>query len=227
MTSHNDSWLYDGCSLTDEETNATFHYATGTSGFTSAYSEEVQKIVYSNFTQITIPVLTIFLPIADVEAETHIANAKAALTCPHINHINAGSLEPYAAPTPTPIGSGSSLSGGAIAGIVIGVLAVLAIALGALWFFWFRKRRASKKGEVLSDGHGDHPPPAYHDTKISEAPYDNEQVPLTELSGQDSQVRPELATQKSGPRVELAGDAGHYKEAGVSTPVAELPATLK
>lgn len=31
MTSHNESWLYDGCSLTDvrEDSNATFHYAAG------------------------------------------------------------------------------------------------------------------------------------------------------------------------------------------------------
>lgn len=192
--------------------------------FTSQYSEEFQKILYANFTQVTIPILTVFLPIADIEADTTISTINTIMTCPHVNHINPGSLEPYAAPLPTPIGGGGSLSGGAIAGIVIGVLAALGIVLGALWFFWFRKRRAARKERA--NGVDDHPPPAYTaDAKVAEAPNAQEHTPLTELSGQDSQIRPELPTQKSGPRVELAGDA-MYKDAGPASP-AELPATVK
>lgn len=224
MTSHNESWLYDGCSLTNEESNATYYYVAGTSLFTSAWSEESQKLVYANFTQAITPLLTIFMPIADIEADTRITNVQAVLSCPHINRINPGSLEPYAAPSPTPVGSGSSLSGGAIAGIVVGVLVGLAIVLGTLWFFWFRKRRASKaKNIALEDS--DHAPPAYSaDAKVVEAPYDHEQVPLTELSGhEESQVRPELPTQTSGPRIELAADQKLYKDA--SGPPAELPAS--
>ena len=221
MTYYNYSWLYDGCDLTDQETNATFHYATGSSLFTSTVSDEVQRIVYSNFTQVVIPVLTVFMPIADIEADTTIATANAALTCPHINHINPGSFEPYAAPTPTPVG-GSSLSGGAIAGIVIGALVGVAIVLGALWFFWFRKRRAGKNAEKAGDA--EHPPPAYSaDAKVAAGPH--EQTPLTELSSQEAEVRPELPTHKSDPRVELAGDAAQYK--GVGGPPAELPAASK
>lgn len=222
MTSHNHSWLYDGCSLTNEADNSTFHYATGSSVFTSAYSEEIQRILYANFTQLVIPALTVFLPIADIDAQTTIANARATLTCAHVNHITEGSLQPYAAPSPTPIG-GSSLSGGAIAGIVVGVLAGVAVVLGVLWFFWIRKRRAGKKLVKAGD---DNPPPAYSaEAKVVEAPHDNEQMPLTELSGQDSQVRPELPTQKSEPRVELAGDTTQYKD--VRGPPAELPAAVK
>lgn len=220
MTSHNDSWLYDGCSLRNEEDDTTFHYATGNTVFTSGYPLDVQKILYYNLTSITIPVLTVFLPIADVERETTIQTANAALSCPRVTQINEGSLQTPPLPEPTPVG-GSSLSGGAIAGIVIGVLAAIAIVLGALWFFYFRKRRASKKASKESEN-----PPAYTaEAKMAEAPPQNEQMALTELSGQEAQVRPELPTQKSGGRVELAGDAEQYKSVG--GPPAELPGDVK
>lgn len=222
-TSENSTFLYNGCTITNEEDNSTFHWATGSTLFTSHYTEEQEKILYANFTQIIIPVLTVFLPIADIEADASIQTISSMLTCPHINNINAGSMEPYPPPSPTPIGGSSSLSGGAIAGIVIGVLAAVGIVLGALWFFWFRKRRAARRANDLGDA--DHPPPAYTaNAKTAEAPSENEQMPLTELSGQESQLRPELPTQKSAPRVELAGDA-ICKDAG--EPPAELPAGLK
>jgi cell wall integrity and stress response component len=44
-------------------------------------------------------------------------------------------------PSGSPKDGGSSLSGGAIAGIVIGVLAIAIIALFLLWFLVFRRRR--------------------------------------------------------------------------------------
>ncbi|KAH9827279.1 eukaryotic aspartyl protease-like protein 1 [Teratosphaeria destructans] len=57
----------------------------------------------------------------------------------------------------SPGGSGSGLSGGAIAGVVIGAIAALGIVAGLVWFFWWRKRLQRRRRQLprfLRDNRG-------------------------------------------------------------------------
>jgi hypothetical protein len=151
-----------------------------------------------------------FMPIANWIAPFSIGTASSKMGCLHVTDVSPGSEKPLAAPTPTPVGSGG-LSGGAIAGIVVGVVVGVALIAGAAFWVW-RRRRAQRKQASTEAATGDHPP-AYGDAKeqqtpLAEAPADSG---VKELSP-DSEMRPELATRKSGPRVELAGDSEQKPE---------------
>nr|POF22132.1 hypothetical protein CFP56_36219 [Quercus suber] len=103
--------------------------------------------VYTNETELIVPVMTVFMPIANQNLIATISQAVTELTCLHINTINPGSyVPPPMAEVASPNSSDSNgLSGGAIAGIAIGV--VLAIALlGGLAFWFWRRRRANRQG---------------------------------------------------------------------------------
>nr|POF25863.1 hypothetical protein CFP56_74948 [Quercus suber] len=103
--------------------------------------------VYTNETELIVPIMTVFMPIANQNLIATISQAVTELTCLHINTINPGSyVPPPMAEVASPNSSDSNgLSGGAIAGIAIGV--VLAIALlGGLAFWFWRRRRANRQG---------------------------------------------------------------------------------
>ena len=55
--------------------------------------------------------------------------------------FSEGSRVSPALPSGTPYSSGHSLSGGAIAGIVVGVIALVAVVAGLVALFWLRKRK--------------------------------------------------------------------------------------
>ena len=97
-----------------------------------------------------IPALTIFLPTANSNAPTTISHTKANLQCLRADRVSPGSKTVPAAPDPTPL-YGNKLSGVAIAGIVIGVLAGVALIAGLAFFFW-RKRRRNQKTQAFSAG---------------------------------------------------------------------------
>ena len=209
MTSHNDSWLYNDCSLTKTDTNDTFHYVTGISLFTDDWSMEEQKSVYSAFAHAVIPVLTVFLPIADVERVNSISSASSSLTCAHVNRINEGSLLPVEAPKPTAVASGGSLNGGEIAGVAIGAIAILAIIAGCVWFFYRRRKRTARPVEGARDSEQQPPPPAYTaDPKFgSREVQELEQPPVRELDGYEGKWPPVSPEEKVQPTVELPGVA--------------------
>ena len=147
-----------------------------------------------------------FMPVANYLAPYTIGTASSHMGCLRVTNVNPGSEKPIAAPAPTPLGSGG-LSGGAIAGIVVGVVVGLALIAGAGFWSW-RRRKAQRKQASTEAANGEHPP-AYGDAKeqqtpIAEAPADSG---VKELSEADTETRPELATRKSGPKVELAGDS--------------------
>lgn len=81
FTSANDSFLYSDCDLTNEADGSTFHYASGVSLFSSGWELEAAKATYNTFAQMVIPVLTIFLPIADVHRKNTIGTATSNLLC--------------------------------------------------------------------------------------------------------------------------------------------------
>lgn len=93
MTGYNDSFLYDGCSLTEQQENGrnkTFHRAGGDVSFLNQLDldEDDQTVLYSNLTQLVYPVMTVFMPIADIEAKNSIGTVIPHMTCAHVNHIS-------------------------------------------------------------------------------------------------------------------------------------------
>ena len=164
-----------------------------------------------------------FMPVANIKAGNGIAQASSKMSCIRADHVNPGSEAPPAAPKPTAVGGGG-ISDGAIAGIVVGVVAGIALIAGAAFFFWWRKRKA-RKAKSADTAPTDHPP-AYTDaaekeqpTPVAEAPGDNNLV--KELTA-DTELRPELPTHKSGTGVDHYGPV----EKGNTAPPAELLAEV-
>ncbi len=163
-------------------------------------------------TKLTRISLLIRFPIANINAVQSIASANSVTACIRANHLNPGSESVPVPPEPTPIGSGGGLSGGAIAGIVIGVVGGLALIAGAGFWFWRRSKKA-KQAKVDNDA-----PPIYSadakqpPTRLVEVPADGA---VQELSP-DAEHRPELSAEPRPPQekeadlrpppVELAGD---------------------
>lgn len=99
------------------------------------------------------PLLTVFMPVADAARQVWTMNATSALTCTRITDFNPGSRIPAKAPEPTPVTpyrNSRRLSGGAIAGIVVGSVIGVAILFTViiLWRRRVRKSRASVVNEV-------------------------------------------------------------------------------
>ena len=178
---------------------------------------------YSAFNWEVLPAMLTFLPVANIHATQSIVQASSKLGCLRAKHLTPGSEKPIKAPAPTPIGSGG-LSGGAIAGIVVGVVVGVALIAGAAFWFW-RKRRVSKQASTEA-ATGD-APPAYTDNKeqqtpLAEAPTN---TGVSELSP-DNERRPELATHKSGPQIELPADTRPELRRGNTNEPAELLAEV-
>ena len=155
------------------------------------------------------PVMLTFMPIANSEARASIPQATSRMICIHANRVNPGSEAVKAAPTPTPVNfGGDGLSGGAIAGVVIGVVAAVILIAGGAFLLWRRKRKAPKKLETTEMSHTD-TPPAYTDAREHPTPMvgvPSNDAGLNELSPAN-ELRPELSSYKSGERVELAADS--------------------
>lgn len=186
------------CYMNDTSSNTTF-WNLGTA------MDPQSRETYTADVGVIAPLLAVFMPIANAARIGSIGTAKSVLTCAHVDHFNPGAYVPAALPEPKPIHYGSrKLSGGAIAGIVIGVVAVFILTDIAV-FFWWRRRRAArtKKAALLNVRPGDDDGDMEDVKQPLEVPHDNQ---ISELSP-DSMLRPELAERKSGPRVEMATDA--------------------
>ena len=96
-------------------------------------------------------------------------------------------VAPSGSSPPTPrTGSGSALSGGAIAGIVVGGVAAIA-AIAAIAFIIFRRRRRAEKGFGAGAANGfDDKPPVYSEQHAAAG---TPQFPV-EIQGQETQAVP-------------------------------------
>lgn len=119
------------------------------------------NIVYDALAQVVAPVLLVWMPVANGERTSYLTSAKAGMVCAHVNTYSNGSRIPpplsvttsstaTATATATNTNSGASgtdtdrgLSGGAIGGIVIGVILALAV-LGLLVWFTMRRRKSRR-----------------------------------------------------------------------------------
>jgi len=108
----------------------------------------------------------------------------------------------YAQPSPMPLSSGDHLSSGTIAGIVVGVVAVVIGSLVALWFLWWRKRDTKAIATAEEVQTKEQPPPAY-DVDAKMVPQEVEATLVSPIELYDTQVMLELPAQKSETAFEM------------------------
>jgi hypothetical protein len=176
--------------------------------------EPANDTTYDLFYYYLLPMMTVYLPIANAERLTNLGEAKAMPMCMHIDHINPGSRVPPTLPSPTPINyNKGKLTGGDIAGIVVGCVAGVALIAGLVFWLWRRQRKQKKARQQAQDGQH----PGYPDDKkagaagagfinMPEAPADSAVSELYAPAGGAFGIRPELPERKSGPRVELEAE---------------------
>lgn len=112
------------------------------------------------------------MPTANAEVSSNNADFSTFLTCAHIDHFNQGSRVTPALPSPTAVDyRKKGLSGGAIAGIVVGcVVGVALIALAALFLLnccGVRDKMRRKKAPAMVETSKEHEtPPEYKQEAI-------------------------------------------------------------
>ncbi|KAK5173769.1 uncharacterized protein LTR77_002450 [Saxophila tyrrhenica] len=183
----------DPCPIVDDSTNRTFDHILTISG-------SATRLNYIAFNYVVFPMMITWLPVANVLATQTITTANSVMACLRADDVQPGSDTVPAPAAPTPIGSeDDGLTGGAIAGIVVGVVAGLGIVAGAGWWFWRRSKKA-KLSKLRSSG--EDTPPAY-DAEMKQLP--------TPLAGVPA----------NAPLAELAPDEVRRHELGVD-PTFEL-----
>jgi hypothetical protein len=164
---------------------------------------------YDRFSWEVLPTLTIFMPVANARRSTSMEYPVTAVQCLGIKQFTEGSRVPAAAPEPMPlVVSSKGLSGGAIAGIVVGAVVGVGAIVAVVWFCWLRKRRAKRQSAVIAP-----PPPTYPDDKpqyvevdpLAPAEIDDGRA-LQEMDSTEA-YRSELPAATSKDPVELAGSA--------------------
>ena len=105
---------------------------------------------YTNAIRTIQPMLTVYMPVANIDRTGGWGRANSIFTCIRVEHYYPGSRVIPALPAGTPYIYGSRLSGGAIAGIVVGAVVFCAlVALGT--FFWLRRKRRIARPRTTAD----------------------------------------------------------------------------
>jgi hypothetical protein len=100
---------------------------------------------YDNATRSIYPILTVYMPVANIDATFREGNAFSKLTCARVKKFHEGSRVSSALPSGTPYTYGQGLSKGAIAGIVVGGIVFVAARTGFLAYLFFQRRRRERQ----------------------------------------------------------------------------------
>lgn len=148
--------------------------------------------VYDYLTYTVLPILTVFMPVANARRTITIISAHTTVSCLRTNEYSPGSRVPPPLPAPTPVGEKGGLSGKAIAGIVVGVLAGVSIICFALVAWWWRKRKVkiSHEAAVAPRAHENPAPDPRYGGVVNEL--DSSNVYSPELPDMASRMGTEL-----------------------------------
>ncbi|USW55199.1 hypothetical protein Slin15195_G085180 [Septoria linicola] len=138
LTGFNESILDNGCSLTADSQR-----------FSNVQTRLVPFTLdnYNLALTSTYPVLSVYFSVAHAERTSSRSVANSTLSCLRARDVSEGSVTAPALPSGTPLEelrAKASLSGGTIAGIVIGVVAGVVLLAGAVFCFFMRRRKQKR-----------------------------------------------------------------------------------
>ncbi|KAI5360599.1 hypothetical protein Slin14017_G087740 [Septoria linicola] len=138
LTGFNESILDNGCSLTADSQR-----------FSNVQTRLVPFTLdnYNLALTSTYPVLSVYFSVANAERTSSRSVANSTLSCLRARDVSEGSVTAPALPSGTPLEelrAKASLSGGTIAGIVIGVVAGVVLLAGAVFWFFMRRRKQKR-----------------------------------------------------------------------------------
>ena len=140
---------------------------------------------YDEFTRDVIPVLTVFFPVANYKRDSAPSWANSTMRCSRTKNFSQGSRVSAPLPKGTPYSYGSGLSGGAIAGIVVGVVVFVAIIASMAFWFWRRQRRQRSQpanlAEAKEDGHQELGGTNVHELKSEDRKHETDSDPVYEV----------------------------------------------
>lgn len=192
LTGYNGSDIDNSCSL--QSGIKTFHRLFST-------LEDATATAYDNATRSVFPALSVYFPVANIDRTSFYSSANSSLRCLRVQNFSEGSRVSPTLPSGTPYHNGKKTSGGAIAGIAVGVVVGVAIIAGVMIWVCLRRRRA--KGRLEQSR-------VLEDDKLSKGLPEVDGAGLSELSPTDR--KPEI-------------DGTHIAELGGSGKVAELSST--
>jgi hypothetical protein len=149
LTGYNTSVLYDdGCTLSAGNKTlfpAYFGYPVDPDWQTGS------DLAYDNITNAIIPILTVYLPVANVERGGCCNQPKTVLECIRASNFSKGSRVATALAKGTPWSKSGALSAGAKGGVAAGVVVFVLAAGGILLYFWNTKRKKRAAAVLRSD----------------------------------------------------------------------------
>ncbi|SMQ47055.1 unnamed protein product [Zymoseptoria tritici ST99CH_3D7] len=212
LTGYNSSTIYSSSCSTNASYNDSYHRIFNQ--FVD-YSDQA----YATLARALIPVVTVWMPIANAERPSSIDYAHAELVCSHITQYTSGSEVPAPLTKPSDR-SDASVSQGAIAGIVIAVVVGVGV-IGALtaWCVVMKRRRepatASPEPRPTEKfPQYDNPPQPMTEGIILEMPVDGRQH---ELDGGMHIHNKGTKTQIGGRSMSIASEFLTHEEAKTKT----------
>ncbi len=144
---------------------------------------------YDIMTRTIMPILSVYFTVANYDRTSATSWANSTMSCVRAKNFSEGSRVSPVLPKGTPYHyGGSSLSGGSIASIVVGVLVFVAIMAFFAFWLWRRRRRQARlrrKVPVEADGYetkemgGE----ARYELKSDDRKLEKDSGPISELGG--------------------------------------------
>jgi len=199
----------DVCTIGSSNFNQSFHHVDGYDTFEDAATPRKE---YDRSSWVLLATLAVFMPVANARRTISMDYAVSVVSCLGVKHFNQGSRVPAAAPEPTSVHlGGKDLSGGVIAGIVVGSVVGVGIIVAAAAFFWLRKRKTRRRSEAGPPHvvYPDDKPPYSAVDPLAPAEFGDERA-LQEIDSREA-YKSELPDTASRDPVELAGSTPHVR----------------